>query len=122
MKKTACIFLTLLMLLSLLCGCSRLSTADSIIGTWRSEDGFTVTFDNVYMTLRDAEGSTVSGFPAQYVVAENILYLVEDGDAIPVFECRPDGRTLELVYTGSFMLQATGSVDSEKTIALVRCD
>ena len=123
MKRTVCLCLAALLMLScLLCGCSRLSVADSILGSWRSEDGRIVTFDEMYMTLHEPDGSIAEGFPVQYIVADNILYIVPDGQAIPTFECRPDGRALELVYQSSFLLEATGSAEKEKTIALVRCD
>ncbi len=121
-KKALCLLLTVLLLGCLLCGCSRLSVADSILGSWRSEDGRVVRFDETHMTLLEPDGRVTDGFPVPYIVVDNILHIIPDGQATAVFECRPDGRTLELVFQSSFMLEATGEAKEGDTIVLVRCD
>ena len=120
MKKRIFSLILAVMLLAL-CGCDRLSMADNLPGSWRSEDGYTVVFTQSEMTLYDADGQLVDGFPAVYIMSGNILHVRIGDTLVEMFECRADGDMLTLIYTDSFLLSTIGSAEKTVSITLTRC-
>ena len=125
MKSTVKNFVRTLLLtllaaaLIVLAGCSHLSTAKSIIGEWRSEDGYTVSFTGSTICLVDQNGSELLGSPLEYGMNGNILYIYDGDSEVNVFECRPDGNHLTLVYSEAF-LKTCGCSEEDVRIELER--
>ncbi len=102
-KRLLKVLAVLALLMLLLCGCSRLSTDYNLIGAWRSEDGFTASFDGKAMTLCDEKGVPLLDEPMKYSVTKNTLYVVREGQVLEVFECRSNGEHMTLIYTDTFL-------------------
>jgi len=122
MKKRLLIILAAAVILLSAVGCNKLSTADNLLGTWRSEDGYTVEFAGRTMTLYNAEGELVEGFPATYAVQGNILNVLTSEGFVRMFECRVDGDSLKLIYTDDFLETALGTSEKSYSISLTRCE
>lgn len=122
MKTYIKILAAVLLIIMLLSGCDHLALERNLPGTWRSPDGYTVTFTEDAMSLYDREGEAVFAPALNYTVKGNYLYARLGGESTALFECRVNGDAMTLIYTDSFLTSQLGEDAKSISISLERCE
>lgn len=122
MKNCLRITTAVLLIITLFCGCNHLALERNLPGTWRSADGYTVTFTEDTMTLYNREGEAVTAPAMKYIVSGNYIYTDIGGESIALFECRVNGDAMTLIYTESFLTSQLGEDTKSVSISLERCE
>lgn len=122
MKNCLRIIIAVLMMIMLFTGCNHLALERNLPGTWRSPDGYTVTFTEGTMTLYNSSGEAVTDPAMEYIVNGNYLYTDIGGESVALFECRVNGDEMTLIYTESFLTSQLGEDAKSISISLERCE
>lgn len=122
MKKNIKLFAAILLIIMLLCGCNHLALERNLPGTWRSPDGYTVTFTEYTMTLYNRDGEPELDSALKYSVSGNYIYANLGGESTALFECRVNGDKMTLIYTDSFLTSQLGEDAKSISISLERCE
>lgn len=122
MKNCLRIITAVLLIIMLFTGCNHLALELNLPGTWRSPDGYTVTFTEDTMTLYDNRGEAVTEPAMKYTVNGNYIYTDIGGESTALFECRVNGDAMTLIYTESFLTSQLGEDAKSISISLERCE